>query len=354
MLKLKNFISLAASLSLALTLFPNPADACTRMVYRGAEGRIITARSMDWKWDSETNIWVLPRGVERDGRAGPNSLSWEVKYGSVVASAYDISTTDGMNEAGLVSNLLWLANSVFPEPDQTTPTLSLSLWAQFMLDNFATVAEAVNYVEENKFLVLTGEVPGQNRLAALHLSLSDATGDSAIMEYVDGELIIHHSPDYQVMTNEPTYDQQLALASYWNQIGGRAMLPGTNRASDRFVRAQYYINAIPEAADRRTALASVFSIIRNTSVPYGISTPDQPQISSTRWRVVADQKDRVYYFESAVAPNVFWVEFDKLDFSPETGARTLQLGPDQSNIFAGEVSDQLVPAEPFEFLDAWG
>ncbi|GAB4384671.1 MAG: linear amide C-N hydrolase [Elainellaceae cyanobacterium] len=353
MLRLKNFISLAASLSLALPLFAGPAAACTRVVYQGAEGRVITARSMDWKWDSGTNIWVLPRGVERDGRAGPNSLSWQVKYGSVVASAYDISTTDGMNEAGLVANLLWLSDSVFPEPDETTPTLSLSLWAQFMLDNFATVTEAVDYVEENKFLVLTGDVPGQNRLASLHLSLSDATGDSAIMEYVDGELIIHHSPGYQVMTNEPTYEQQLALASYWNQIGGRAMLPGTNRASDRFVRAQYYINAIPETADRRTALASVFSVIRNTSVPYGISTPEQPQISSTRWRVVADQQDRVYYFESAVSPNVFWVEFDQLDFSPEAGARTLQLGPDQSNIFSGEVSDRLVPAEPFEFLDAW-
>ncbi|QYO67620.1 linear amide C-N hydrolase [Leptolyngbya sp. 7M] len=336
MFRLKQLISWVTSLFFALSLLPASAHACTRFVYRGAEGRVITARSMDWRWDSGTNIWVLPRGVERDGRAGPNSLKWTAKYGSVIASAYDISTTDGMNEAGLVANLLWLADSVFPEPDATTPTLSLSLWAQFMLDNFATVAEAVNYVRQNEFLVLTGEVPGQNRLAALHLSLSDATGDSAILEYVNGELTIHHSPEYQVMTNEPTYDQQLALASYWSQIGGRAMLPGTNRASDRFVRAQYYINAIPETADRRTVLASIFSIIRNTSVPYGISTPEQPQISSTRWRVVADHKDRAYYFESAVSPNIFWVEFDKLDFSPQAGVRTLQLGPDQSNLFSGE------------------
>jgi choloylglycine hydrolase len=69
------------------------------------------------------------------------------------------------------------------------------------------------------------------------------------------------------------------------------MLPGTNRAADRFVRASYYIDAIPQTADTRTAVASVFSVIRNCSVPYGISSETEPNISSTRWRSVSDQKN---------------------------------------------------------------
>jgi penicillin V acylase-like amidase (Ntn superfamily) len=324
---------------------------CTRVIYCGDQGRILTARSMDWQEDIGTNIWVLLRGIERNGAAGSTSLTWTAQYGSVVATGYDVSTTDGMNEAGLVANLLWLPDSVYPKPDGKSPTLSLALWAQFMLDNFATVAEAVSYVKENKFLVLSAPVPGQNRFAALHLSLSDATGDSAIMEYSNGELIIYHSRDYQVMTNQPSYDQQLALAAYWNDIGGTVMLPGTNRPADRFARARFYINAIPKVDDHRTAAASVFSVIRNVSVPYGISTPEAPHISSTRWRTVADQKERIYYFESALTPNVFWVEFDKLDFSPDSGVRTLQLGADQSNIFSADVSNEFVPAKPFQFVN---
>ena len=323
---------------------------CTRLTYLGPDNRTLTARSMDWKQDIGTNIWTLPSGTERAGKAGATSLSWTAQYGSVVATAYDIATTDGMNEAGLVANLLWLTESKYPDADDEDPAISISLWAQYMLDNFATVAEAVEHVRREDFVVVTSQVPNEERLAALHLSISDATGDSAIMEYIDGELIIHHGRDYQVMTNSPTFDKQLALADYWEQIGGTVMLPGTNRPADRFVRARFYTDAIPQVADRRTATASVFSVIRNVSVPHGISTPDAPHISSTRWRTVADHKDLRYYFESALTPNVFWVAFDDIDLSPNADARTLDLGPEQSNTFSGEVSDQMTAREPFTFL----
>ncbi|WP_137290344.1 linear amide C-N hydrolase [Natronorubrum halophilum] len=323
---------------------------CTRLVYLGRDGRVITGRSMDWKEDIGTNIWALPRGSERSGEVGPASMTWTAEYGSVVATAYDIATTDGMNEAGLMANLLWLPESAYPDWDGETPAMSISLWAQYMLDNFATVAEAVEHARNEDFVIVTEQVPDDDRLAALHLSLSDATGDSAIMEYIDGELVVHHGRDYQVMTNSPTFDKQLALVEYWDEIGGTVMLPGTNRPADRFARARFYVDAVPQVADRATATASVFSVIRNVSVPHGISTPDAPHISSTRWRTVADHKDRIYYFESALMPNAFWLELDEIDFSPESDAQVLQLGPEQSTVFAGDVSDQMATAEPFSFL----
>lgn len=127
-------------------------------------------------------------------------------------------------------------------------------------------------------------------MATLHLLISDASGDNAIFEYIDGKLNIPHDRSYQVMTNSPVFEQQLALDNYWQNIGGVTFLPGENRAADRFVRASFYINAIPKVEDTRMAVASVFSVIRNTSVPIGISTPNEPNISSTRWRTVSDQK----------------------------------------------------------------
>jgi choloylglycine hydrolase len=57
----------------ALLLSP-VAKACTRLVYLGANEQVITARSMDWKHDIRTNLWVFPRGMKRSGEAGPNSL----------------------------------------------------------------------------------------------------------------------------------------------------------------------------------------------------------------------------------------------------------------------------------------
>lgn len=327
------------------------AEACTRVVYLGPEGRIITARSMDWRTDIGSNLWVLPRGIERNGETGDNTVSWTARYGSVVATAYDIASADGLNEAGLSANLLWLAVAEYPEWDSSgAPGLAISLWAQYMLDNFATVAEAVEDARSGEYVVVSDSMPGEERLATLHLSISDATGDSAIFEYVGGELVIHHSRDYQVMTNEPTFDRQLALAEYWRGIGGTVMLPGTNRAADRFARASFYVNAIPQTEDRRSATASMFGVIRNVSVPYGITTENQPNISSTRWRTVVDHKDRLYYFESALSPNVFWVDLNALDFSEGADVRALMLGPDQARTFSGEVSAEFEPARPFAFL----
>jgi len=181
----------------------------------------------------------------------------------------------------------------------------------------------------------------------VHLSLSDATGDSAIFEYIDGELVIHHSSDYQVMTNDPVYEEQLAIRRYWENIPGTVFLPGTNRPSDRFVRASYYIHAIPQTDNPHLAVASVFSVMRNVSVPYGISNPDQPHISSTRWRVVADQKNLVYYFENILTPNVVWLDFENLDFAAESPVKMLKL--DEGEVYAGEASDALVASSPFVF-----
>ena len=345
------FSACTAALFSIATLTTSVAEACTRFVYMGENNQVMTARSMDWKTDVGTNLWVFPRGMERSGEAGPNSVKWTSKYGSVIASGYDVSTTDGMNEAGLAANVLWLVESSYPDYDGKSPGLSMAAWAQYVLDNFATVEEAIRVLEKNPFTIVTDSVPGEERLATLHLSLSDASGDSAIVEYIDGKQVIHHGRQYQVMTNSPTFDEQLALNAYWTQIGGTVMLPGTNRASDRFARASFYINAIPQSGAPDESLAAVFSVIRNVSVPLGIATPDQPEISSTRWRTVFDHKRKLYFFESALTPNTFWVDLNKIDFSKESGrVKKLDLGPHQSHIFAGEVSGRFLPSKPFPFL----
>ena len=343
-------VALLAAVTCCSLIAPS-SRACTRIVYLGPDGNVITARSMDWKVDVGTNLWILPRGIKRTGEAGPHSVHWTSNYGSVIATGYDVSTTDGMNEKGLVANVLWLVESQYPKPDPSKPMLAVSIWAQYVLDNFATVAEAVDALQKEPFIVVTANVPGEDRLATLHLSMSDATGDSAIIEYIDGKQVIHHDRKYQVMTNSPIFEKQLALEEYWRSIGGTVMLPGTNRAADRFARASFYVNAIPNGETPDITLASVFGIIRNVSVPYGLTTPDQPNISSTRWRTVSDQRRKLYFFESALTPNTFWVDLKGLDLSSETGkVMKLDLGPNQSHIHAGNVNKDFKATEPFRFL----
>lgn len=316
---------------------------------------------MDWAEDLGSELWIFPRGIKRNGEAGVGTPQWQAKYGSVITSAYNIASADGINEKGLVMNMLYLAESDYGPATGTNPPLSISLWGQYTLDNFATVAEAVKALETKPFHIVTFSLPN-GKGAQLHLSLSDASGDSAIVEYVKGKLVIHHGSQYQVMTNSPIYSEQLALNAYWQSIGGTAFLPGTSRAADRFARAAFYLEAIPKTLDNNIiqsvpgqsygnqAIASALSVIRAVSVPLGITTPNEPNIASTLWRTVADQKNLIYYFDSATRPNTFWIDLKKLDFTE--GRPVFKLAMANGQVYAGEISSQLKTATPFKFFSA--
>lgn len=331
---------------------------CTRATYLGLSDTVITARSLDWATPLPVSLVVLPRGLRRDGAAGANSVQWESRFGSLVVCGYDGTAIDGMNERGLVANVLYLSESDYGKqrPHDPRQTMSVAAWGQYALDNFATVAEAVQALRQDAFLLVPLMTP-DGHPATVHLALGDPSGDSAIVEYIDGELRIHHGRQYQVMTNSPAYDQQLALNAYWEAIGGTVMLPGTSRAADRFARASFYITAIPQTDEIPLALASAFGVIRGVSVPLGISTPGQPNIAATRWRVVSDLKNRTYYYESAQSPYLLWINLADLDFS--AGAPVLKLALNQDAAWvdegvyqSGNALAALQPAEPYQFLPA--
>ena len=304
---------------------------------------------MDWMVsDIDTNMWLYPRGLERTSNT-KTPFNWKSKYGSVVTTIFDGAAADGMNEKGLVANMLYLAESKYPTETagDKRPTMPITAWVQYILDSYATTAEAVEGLRKEEFRTVAVAAP-TGEPGTAHFSVSDASGDSAIFEFIDGKLIIHHGKQYQVMTNSPTYDQQLSLAKYWESIGGATMLPGTNRASDRFARMSYYINEATQTADPRRAVATVFSVMRNVSVPIGIKIPGQPNIADTLWLTVGDQKNKVYYYQDTNSPSILWVRLNDLDFKAGSGPRKLQL--DGNPDVAGDQTKNFKPAPLFRFI----
>ncbi|MCB0830864.1 MAG: linear amide C-N hydrolase [Solirubrobacterales bacterium] len=192
---------------------------CTRVVWPDANGSVIVGRNMDFSRDLMTNLWKQPRGVERDDGIN-GDLTWTAKFGSVIATSFDIISVDGINEAGLAGHVLWLAESDYGTPAESRTKLSQAIWMQYFLDNFATVAEAVEWITKTEVQVVQMDDPTGGKPPTIHLALDDATGDSAIIEYVDGEPKVYHSPEYRVMTNSPTYDQQLELVKKVEGLGG--------------------------------------------------------------------------------------------------------------------------------------
>ena len=152
---------------------------------------------------------------------------------------------------------------------------------------------------------------GTGRPANMHLVISDATGDSAIFESVEGQLVIHDGKQDPVMTNSPTYDKQLAIMEYWRDAGGPSKsLPGTSRAADRFVRTSFLLGGasrrgFPDIHQRARlqqsfrfqAPMAVLSLMRSVGTPLGFANEEQPWVSSTIWRTVSDSTNRVVIFD---------------------------------------------------------
>ena len=324
------------------------SEACTRVVYLGPDGMTATGRTMDWKEDPMTNLYIFPRGEKRRGAESENTIKWESKYGSVVAAGYDIGICDGLNEKGLVANLLFLPESEYETENDTRPIMGLSIWTQYILDNFATVDEAVKSLKDDSFKIDAPDLPNGVK-SKLHLAISDSSGNSAILEYLDGKLSIYEGKEYQVLTNSPAYNLQLAVNNYWKQVGGLNMLPGTNKSSDRFARASFYINAVAQSASAEIAIPTLMSVVRNVSVPYGITTPDSPHIASTRWRTISDQKNLVYYFEKTIPMAIFHVNLKEIDFSKGSGERVLKMS--DGTMYEGDATKEFVKTDqPFKFL----
>lgn len=332
------------------------AHACSRATWIGRDGSVITGRTMDWPYDFNTHFYVIPRGERNDGL--PGGYSWNSKYGVVVAAGAanpggPISGVfDGMNELGLGGNMLYLAETDFgPLPANDKPRISWTAWLQYVLSNFGTVKEAVEAMRtEPLYFVPVSFGPGGAGHPTVHLSLSDPSGDSAIMEYLEGKLVIHHGRQYQVMTNSPTYERQLTLNSYWSRQDGNKFLPGSHASEDRFVRASYYLSKLPEASTVRQQVAGVFSVMRNVSVPWGTIDPNHPNLAPTYWRTVLDHTRKVYYFESALSPSIVAIDLKQLDFSPGTGIRSVALEGEAGWQLQGNINRELKPARPISYL----
>lgn len=337
----------AVAFTAMVAAFPtDEARGCTRVTFTGDSSIVITGRTLDWKTPIPTDLYVFPRGQHRRSYDTAQSVEWTSKFGSVCAVGYDVGITEGMNEEGLVVNLLYLPGTFYAEANDPRPYMSTSLWAGYVLDNFATTSEAVAQLSKDEFQINAPSMPG-GEATTLHMAISDRTGNSAIVEYINGKLSIHEGHQYKVLTNSPPYDQQLAIADYWKTVGGMHMLPGTNRSQDRFARASFYVSVIPQNASHATALAGVFGIIGNCAVPTGISVPDQPEISTTQWRSVSDQRERVYYFRVTTNPSTIWTNLREFDLYP--GAPVMKLDITHArHLMAGNVIKEYKETNAFK------
>ena len=289
---------------------------------------------MDWAITDQPENWVLPRGMSRAGGDDPHALTWVSKYGSVLVSGFGVGITDGINEVGLGYHLLYLEETTY-EPADARPAISNTRIMQFIADTCATVSEAVARLTEVR--IYSTPVNGED--LGVHFAFEDASGDTAIVEIVDGVTRVHHERSCTVMTNDPVYEDQLVNLARYRPFGGELPLPGDILSPDRFVRASYFLHYLPEPQTYAEALAGPILIARNVAVPPG-APYDDFAVYPTWWISAVDVTNLCYYFQVVTSPNLIWLEIGDLDFSE--GAPVLNLDPKTEGLL-GDVREALAP-----------
>ncbi|MCC5832595.1 MAG: linear amide C-N hydrolase [Chlamydiales bacterium] len=315
---------------------------CTRILWNKYNSVISCGRTMDWPESTEPKIVIFPRGIKRDGGrvatelvVQENSLRWTAKYGSVAVLAYGVGTVDGMNEKGLGGNLLYLTSTDYGRRDRKKSGVQVMLWLQYLLDCAASVKEALQLMENVQPVMV--EYNGYK--SSVHLTLEDKSGDSAIIEYLEGRPKVYHGRAYCVMTNDPPYDQQLNhLQSFdFTAATRETSLPGNVDPVSRFVRSNYFLQTQRKPKNDREAIAAILSIVRNASVPFNAPYKTPDTIYNTEYRTVLDLTNLRYFFELTTSPNLIWIELTKFDLS--SGSPVLVLDPDNISL-SGDISDK--------------
>lgn len=321
---------------------------CTRVLWNTNDLAVLAGRSMDWPESTEPLIVAFPPGRERNGLhpvgigVDSHPLAWTSRYASLVTTIYGMGTVDGLNEAGLAGHSLYLEATDFGDRDPAKPAVQAGLWLQYLLDQAGSVAEALELMTQLDVL----KVSAHGHDANLHLALEDADGDSAIIEFAGGRPVIHHGRQYTLMTNDPTYDEQLELLGRqdFSHPSRDMPLPGNVNAVDRFQRAAYYSALLPSPRTQREAVAAVMAIMRNVSVPFGAPYGDFG-VYDTEYRTVTDLTNRMYFFELTTSPNVIWVALDQLQLT--AGGPPLAIDPFDESL-VGDVTDRFTARDiPF-------
>lgn len=331
---------------------------CTRVFNSFNEKNhfLTTARNMDWEEQFPTSLYAFKVDTDsemiKSGTAnrGEDTLVWTAKYSTIIAMVGDDSTeyaaTDGINDKGLVANLLYDSGANYRRKDASScEKLDVLRWLQYVLDTCSSVDEVVEkFNKESKIQLVGGKVPGSDKPASGHLSVSDSFGDSAIIE-VNHEFIPYHNEQFRVMTNDPDYAKQIELNQFWrwqwneneNKFPSNT-LPGTPFSADRFARASYYLNNLHPVRDTNDSLAQSKSVVMNASVPVNFKSPNReyPNIAQTLWTTLAAHSELKYYFCNAHTAGNIWVDMKKMDAFPAPVSRLEVVRQNQDLSFTNE------------------
>jgi choloylglycine hydrolase len=296
---------------LAVAALARPANACTTfMLARGVER--VVGKSYDW-YMGQGLVIVNKRGVAKRAllaKPGDHAAEWVSRHASVTFNQYGREfPAGGMNDAGLVVEVMWMDSSTYEKADGR-PTLNELQWIQYQLDSFATVAE------------MTAAAPALRVspvYARVHYLACDRSGACAAFEHIGGKQVV--TPGARALTNDP-YAESVAWAAR------QAQPPAGAGSLQRFTRVSRQA-AAPPAGDLVTGAFSVLDGVR---------------WSESQWNIVYDPVHLRVSFRTRANRAIKTLDLGKLDPSCARAAALVDIDTDPGGDVATRLRPYDVPA----------
>jgi penicillin V acylase-like amidase (Ntn superfamily) len=286
----------------------SPAGSCTTFCLRGGD-RIVFGKNYDWNIEDGL-LMVNKRDVRRASglRAASGRAHWTSRYGSVTFNQYGRDTpSGGMNEVGLVIELMWVDGTRYPRPD-ARPAVGCLEWIQYQLDTARTVADVL---ASDSSIRIQSDTP-------LHYLIADREGHVATIEFIGGRMVPHTGDGLPVaaLTND-FYADALRF------LDRTTWLPSDAGSQARFARAAVRVKQF-ESSD---------------AVGYAFDALNDVSSARTQWSIVYEIDRGRLHFRSRSHPAIRTLSMTELDFSCASPVLIADLMSD----LAGDIRSALRP-----------
>ena len=303
--------------TIVLIFFPNNSLACTTFCFEN-NGDWVFGMNYDW-FIEHCLIVVNKRGVAKTAFTEDNPAQWVSKYGSITFNQYGREfPLGGMNEAGLVIELMWLNPTEYPHPDLREGLPNLQ-WIQYQLDNFATVDEVI---ESDKIVRIAAR-----HSTPLHFLVCDRTGKAATIEFLGGKMVVHTKDDLPAtaLTNN-TYEYSERLYNIFDGDETGAPFDAADYSLKRFIwAAQGVNNWNPKTS--------------GPPIRYAFNILDKVSVDATMFRIVYDIGNSRIYFRTKSNSNIRFLNFNTFDFSCTEPVKILDISTGEKGDVATLFSD---------------
>ena len=284
--------------------------ACTTFLLK-KNGQLIFGRNYDWVTAAGmvcTNLRGLQKtSMNRENKA---TISWVSDYGSITFNQYGKEFPNGgMNEKGLVVEMMWLDATKFPDADNR-PAMNVLQWIQYQLDKSSTVDDVIT---TDKMIRI------DSKATPVHYLVADAEGNAATIEFLNGKMVVHKGKELAipVLTNN-TYEESIQKTA-----GAGAGRSFADNSIDRFAKACNMVQQYNVQNINTPIVDYAFSILDKVS-----------QGEWTRWSIVYDITNKKISFKSYGFGNIKTVSFSSFDFSCNSSPKMLNINQN----LTGEVS----------------